>query len=299
MNVDEILTFLAVVDHHSISAAANNLYISQSTASSRISGLEKELGISLIYRAKGVKTISLTTEGEHFLPIAQQWLALYHDVQNLKSASYIRTLRVAANDLLNTRLLPYFYTDFMNKNKNMMLYTQTEHSTEAHNLIANQTVDIAIVYTQHNIPNIMSNPLFKEDMVILCHTSSLFVNSHDLRDLKDTYEVAAKWSSEYEVWHQQNFPYSNRAKIVVGTANMIEYFLTEQEDWSIVSRAIGEQICLHKPAFTLVEYSGLPTRTAYLITHKYPKYGSKELITSFTDELRRHLKDHSSIMLVE
>lgn len=298
MNVDEILTFLAVVDNHSISAAANCLYISQSSASSRINNLEKELGIPLIYRAKGVKTISLTVEGEHLLPIAQQWLALYHDVQQLKSSDYIRTLRIAANDLLNTQLLPYIYTDFSNKYKNIMLYIQTEHSTEAHNLVANQLVDIAFVYTQHDIPNIISEPLYHEKMMILCHKKSQFFSTQNLRDLRDDCEVTAKWSANFEAWHHQKFPYSNRSKIVVGTASMIGCFLNEEKDWCIVSKIVGDHICRNKPDFTLVEYESLPRRTAYMITHKFPKYGSKELINTFINELVNHLRNNPSIELL-
>ena len=81
MNIDEIITFIKVIELQSISAAANQLFISQSSASNRIKHLEETLNVQLIHRARGYKRISLTEEGEYFLPIAQQWLALYNDVK--------------------------------------------------------------------------------------------------------------------------------------------------------------------------------------------------------------------------
>lgn len=298
MTIEEINTFLRVIETNSITAAANQLFISQSTASSRISNLEKEIGVSLIYRAKGVKEISLTTEGEEFLPIAQQWLALYKDAQELKNSNSIRTLRIATNDLLNTQLLPYIYTDFTNKYKNIMLYTQTEHASEAYNQVANQLVDIAIVYTLHNLQNIVSVPLYKENLVILCHKDSKFAKSQDFRDLKGEFEVYTRWSSEYEVWHKQNFPYNHRSKIVIGTASMTKHFLNEVEDWSIASKIVANNIILDKPDFISIEHRHIPSRTAYLLTHKYAKPGSKDLIQLFINELVGHLNRNNSVTML-
>lgn len=298
MTVEEINTFIMVVETNSITAAANQLFISQSTASSRIHNLEKEIGVSLIYRAKGIKEISLTTEGEEFLPIAQQWLALYKDAQNLKNYHSLRTLRIVTSDLLNTQLLPYIYTDFTNKYNNIMLYTQTEHASEAYNQVANQLIDIAIVYTLHNLQNIVSYPLYKENMVILCHKDHKFAKTQDFRDLNGDSEVYTRWSTEYEVWHKQNFPYNHRFKIVIGTASMTKHFLNETTDWAIVPKIVANNIILEKADFIAIEHSYIPSRTAYLLTHKYAKPGSKELIQLFINELVGHLKKNDSVTML-
>lgn len=299
MNIDEIITFLKIVELQSISAAANKLYISQSSASNRISHLENSLGVTLIHRAKGIKTISLTAEGEYFLPIAQQWLALYNDVQNLKESNHVQTYKIIGNNIVNTYLLPYIYSDFSNKYKNIMIHSQTEHSTEAYQLVANQLADLAIVFPQHYVPNIISQPLFKEDMVFICHKNSHFASSHLVDDLIDSHEVYARWSSEYETWHQRYFPYSQRFKIVIGSATMFIEFLTETKDWAIVSRMVGDSIHLNKPDFITIDHSDLPSRTAYLLSHKYPKPGTKQINKLFINELVKHLKSNPSITLIE
>lgn len=299
MNFDEIMTFLQVVEAESISVASNKLFISQSTASSRIQNLEADLGVTLIHRAKGYKKITLTEEGEYFLPIAQQWLALYNDIKNIRNINYVQTFKITANAILNYYLLPYIYNDFSNKHTNIMIYSQTEHSTEAHKNIANQVSDLALVYTEHYEPNVISTPIFEEDMVIICHKKSKFAKTRNLNDLIDSNEVYAKWSNEFESWHQSQFPYARRYKIVIGSAMMFSDFLIEKEDWAFVSRLVGDKIHTDNPDFITVDYPNLPKRTVYILTHKYPKPGTKKLKLLFENELKEYLKHNPSIRLIE
>lgn len=299
MNIEEIITFLTVIELKSISAAANKLFISQSTASKRIHNLETALGVTLIHRAKGIKEISLTAKGEYFLPMAQQWFALYQDVQNLKQSDFIYTLKIATNNILNTYLLPYIFSSFSNKYPNIMIQSQNEHSTQAYQSVANQLSDIAIEFTQHYDPNVISKPLFKEQMVFICHKNSKFAKTKQICDLVDFHEVYAKWSNDFETWHQRCFPYTRRYKIIVGSSTMIEQFLNEPEDWCLASRLVAESIHLNKPDYIIIHSNQLPIRTAYYMTHKYPKPGSKKLVQLFLSELFLHITHNPYIEMIQ
>ena len=50
MNTDRIAYFLAVVREGSFSAAAKNMYVSQTAISQQIASLEKEMGCALFHR---------------------------------------------------------------------------------------------------------------------------------------------------------------------------------------------------------------------------------------------------------
>lgn len=298
MNVDEIITFLKTVELNSITAAANTLYISQSSASTRISRLENFLGYRLFYREQGHRTVSLTKEGEYFLPIAQQWLALYNDARNISNSELTETYRVTSNIILNHYLLPAVFSSFQKHYSGIMICSQTEHSTEAHQSVANQLTDLAIEYTEHNQPNIISKPFFREDMVYICHKDSIFARTHNTDDLIDKNEVYASWSDEFDKWHNRKFPYFQRSKIIIGGAFMFEDFLEDINDWAIVSKIVAEHIRKTNPSFTEIPSSDLPCRTAYLISHKYPKPGIKHLNMLFENELYHILKDISDIHLL-
>jgi DNA-binding transcriptional LysR family regulator len=69
MEFKQIEYFLKVVDMGSFSAAADELYISQSSLSKKIMALEKELGCALFDRSK--RKIAITPAGKAFLPHAR------------------------------------------------------------------------------------------------------------------------------------------------------------------------------------------------------------------------------------
>ncbi|MBU1294059.1 MAG: LysR family transcriptional regulator, partial [Gammaproteobacteria bacterium] len=65
-----IREFLAVVEVHSFSKAAEQLNISRARVSQIISRLEKDLGVQLLYRS--TRSLSLSPAGETFYQLARQ-----------------------------------------------------------------------------------------------------------------------------------------------------------------------------------------------------------------------------------
>lgn len=109
MTYEQIETFLTSITYGSISAAAKHLYVSQSTISARIQQLEAELGVQLLIRQKGHRTIELTNYGHAFIPIASQWASLWKDTQHLKNRDNIQTLTVASVDAVNNYTFVSFF----------------------------------------------------------------------------------------------------------------------------------------------------------------------------------------------
>ena len=101
MTYEQIETFLTVVTCGNITAAANELFVTQSTVSSRIQSLENELGAPLLIRAKGHHSVELTGYGQAFIPIASQWTSLWKHTQSIKSAEDISVLTIASSAAVN------------------------------------------------------------------------------------------------------------------------------------------------------------------------------------------------------
>lgn len=68
MQVPDVQVFDAIADTGSLSAAARRLGLTPMTVSRRLAALESELGVRLFHRA--TRAVSLTAEGETFLPFA-------------------------------------------------------------------------------------------------------------------------------------------------------------------------------------------------------------------------------------
>lgn len=96
MDITQIQYVLAVATTGSFSAAADELYISQSSLSKQIMALEKELSVALFDRSK--RKISLTPAGESFLPHARAidatHRALLADLAHFKAAPTLRIIAI-------------------------------------------------------------------------------------------------------------------------------------------------------------------------------------------------------------
>jgi LysR family transcriptional activator of glutamate synthase operon len=78
METRQVQYFISIVEAGSFSAAADELYISQSLLSKQIMALEKELGVTLFDRSK--RKISLTDAGEAFLKHARKLNSAYKNM---------------------------------------------------------------------------------------------------------------------------------------------------------------------------------------------------------------------------
>lgn len=73
MNTDGIRLFVMAADRLNISAAGRQLGLAPAVASARLAKLEKQLGADLLHRS--TRQVSLSLEGEEFLPYAREILA--------------------------------------------------------------------------------------------------------------------------------------------------------------------------------------------------------------------------------
>ncbi len=81
----EIEAFLAIYRYRKISAAAEALFISQSSLSTRLQTLERELGCSLFERGKGVRRLQPTEAGAEFYGLAESYMELMQKMHSLSS----------------------------------------------------------------------------------------------------------------------------------------------------------------------------------------------------------------------
>ncbi|GAK86164.1 transcriptional regulator LysR family [Vibrio ponticus] len=73
MNIEHLKLFVRLASTHNISMAGQELGLSPAVASAHINKLEEGLGVRLVHRT--TRKVSLTQEGEAFLPHAEDVLA--------------------------------------------------------------------------------------------------------------------------------------------------------------------------------------------------------------------------------
>lgn len=105
----EIEAFLAICKHKTISKAAAELFISQSTLSERLKTLEGKLNHTLLLRHKGIREITLTPEGHTFYNLALQYKELIEKMNALGDSkpphSYGLPLSTASEAISSRRFM--------------------------------------------------------------------------------------------------------------------------------------------------------------------------------------------------
>lgn len=179
MTLNQLRYFCTASRCHSITKAAEELYVTQPTISMAIRDLEIEFGISLFSR-KG-NQLSLTQEGESFCKKATYILQYCNELQaDYSSMSRIKPpLRIGIPPMLSTVFFPELLTAFHEKHPEIAVVLEEYGSVRACNLVQDDTLDVALVnMEQYNIDK-FHNTVLANDQVVFCVS-----NDHRLAEKK-------------------------------------------------------------------------------------------------------------------
>ncbi len=146
MNLQELLTFVTIQEHGSISAAADALHVTQPAVSRRLQSLESDLDTILFDRVG--KRLQLTEAGEVLLPRAVAILAARDDAQRAVADLQHRVggrLRLATSHHIGLHRLAPVLRAFTRAYPEVTLDIRFEDSEAAHDLVLARTCDLAVV----------------------------------------------------------------------------------------------------------------------------------------------------------
>lgn len=299
MRSEEIQTFLAIVECGNISAAAEKLYINQSSVSHRLDLLEQELDVKLLIRSKGSREIALTQAGKKLVPLAQQWNYLINKTRQLKTQPDTDILRIGSVDAINNFTFVPFYQNFITSHEHLKLQINTFHSTEIHSLLENRTLDLGYVFSQIHYPNVQAKAIFHEKMYLICHRDSPYYDGISPAELKSEDEVYLRWGYDYELWHDYYWPEEMDYLITVNTGVMLAHYLYVPNRWAIAPISV---IAPFNQRYSLAVYQlsdPPPNRICYELTHRQPLPTNSSKITYFqkllTDFIRHNPNVYSDI----
>ena len=128
MEYETLKTFVELAQIKNFTKAAEKLHVVQTTVSSRISVLEKELGTALFERTN--KQVRLTKQGELFLPYAQRIIDLSDEsAYRLKtSLFYKHYLTIGGIDIIWRIGLSALISEYLVENPNVAINSETYSS---------------------------------------------------------------------------------------------------------------------------------------------------------------------------
>ena len=273
MNTLSIKAFLAIVRHGSLTEAANSLFISQSTLSHRLAELEREIGLILIERGRGIKFLTLTDSGKEFLVIAKRWEDLVEDTKKIQFQAKKINLTIGAVDTFHAYFFPALYQALREHNPAINLNIKTYNSTELYLEIDRGEIDVAFPLLELPMSNIDIRRFYTEPRVVLRkETSSGTCNAViEMEDLDFTKEVFFVGDPRFHEWYDQWKGRKGLPLLQVDTAQLLLPLLNKVGTWSIVPLCIARKVVSQGSYVYYRLDDPPPERVCYKIQSKHLK----------------------------
>lgn len=132
----------------SFSVAAEKVYLSQSSFSKRIKGLEDKLGVELFVRTS--RCVELTEKGRALLPYAenilQEWENLRTDIENLRNEDLL--LRIAAISFLSYYGITEHIMSYIKKNQEVNVSLRENGSVIGLDLLQKEQLEAVLMFVE-------------------------------------------------------------------------------------------------------------------------------------------------------
>ena len=188
MNLLQIKYFHEVVEHKTLSSAAEVLYISQPALSSAVKELEKEFGVKLFKRHHG--GMELTAEGEEFYNISKNILFSAEHLKDKMAelSERKKVLKLGIPPMIGAVLLPEILVRFNDKNLGLRLSLTEGGKDELLKKLKDNLIDMAFVPHNNPVSAEFNSEKITEFEIVCCvnHKSPLskleFITPKDLKD---------------------------------------------------------------------------------------------------------------------
>lgn len=166
MDIGDLQTFRAVVEHGGVSAAARQLHRVQSSISARLASLERGLGCALFER-RG-KRLSLTPEGRH---LYERSATLVEEVQRLRQELALKApgavLRIGAMESTAAVRLAPALARLRREQPRMQLSLRTGTTGALLEALQRCEIDAAFVAGPRELAGLRWHPAFEEELVLI------------------------------------------------------------------------------------------------------------------------------------
>lgn len=281
-----IETFLTVVREKNITSAAAKLHLAQSTISQRLQILERETGMTLLDRGKGIKQIRLTPSGEEFYKLAEQWDLLWQQSLTLKAQGPKLALSIGAVDSINAYLLLDAFRSVSKHQPPMQLTIKSIHSWDQYSAIENRQIDIGFSLQQMVSPNVNVIKIFSSPMVVLRPAKAEKQEATIISpaELDPSHEVSVLWGPEFKIWHDRWWHHQGPSHITSYYANLALAILSPPQ-WLILPMHIAKSF-LSRGHYDIYQLTDPPPDYAcYKLTHKHPTTLTQHAINVFNTYL--------------
>lgn len=174
MEFRQLEAFTAVAALKSFSKAADALYLSQSTVSSHIKNLEKELQKGLIDRT--TKSLQLTPDGLIFLDYAKRMIQTRDTaIENLNAPSS-SIINLGASTIPSSCLLPQLLSSFRQSHPCTHFYITQSDSSEILSKILDGSIEVGLIGENTSFGGCVCVPFCSDELVLVTPATPCYLD---------------------------------------------------------------------------------------------------------------------------
>ena len=292
MNNTDMETFWAVLEHGTLTAAANALFITQPTLTNRIQSLETEVGAQLFHRKKGVRHIELTEAGQRFLPLAYRWQALLDETRGVAETASREFLRIGAVFSSNQYILPAAYRRFLRRKLPVALWVQTLRGSgyDGAQTVARRELEMALMDGDGFFhPQLDVRPLCREETMVACSPNSPYGDVVSPKELDPANEIVVSWRKGVQDWRDHWFGLTTKPILYADSMQVVDSFLGNEMMWAIVPATAAQALEKEGKARICRCTNPPPDRMSFLVTRRGESLSeaAQLLLEDICTEMRR------------
>ncbi|MDG4727609.1 LysR family transcriptional regulator [Bacillus pumilus] len=188
MELRHLITFKTIVNKNGFNKAAEHLGYAQSSITTHVKELEKELGRPLFDRLG--KRVILTHFGEQYLPYANQIIELYEQSLTIDKEPQ-GDLTIGISESLTICRIPLILLEFKQKYPKVSLYVKSLENYDVTKSLQSGDIDLALILENKNWTQeeLYIEELVRERMVFISpHSKGDTLNTALYSDLRCSYK---------------------------------------------------------------------------------------------------------------
>lgn len=275
MDMDQIRTFLEVVEAGSFVRAAESLNVTQSTVSARIKELEIRLGQPLFQRRKS--GVTLTTAGRRFQPHASTMMHVLQQArQDIALPAEMRAvLNIGGQFSLWERILLVWMGHFRAGRPDVAVRAEVGTPSSLMRHLADGLLDFVLIYAPEARPGFTIEKLMDQRLIMVATRPG-----HGGPGEADY--VFVDWGEDFEAWHSDQFPQFGAPGLHVSLGALgLRHILSHGGAGYFPQRVVAAEM----NAARLFPVDGAPqfVRPAHVV---YPSENDSEVLAAALQSLR-------------
>lgn len=290
--IEELKTFVAVVEFKNFTRAGVHLNLSQPTVSTHIKNLENYFNVTLINRSIKQKNIFITEKGYTLYKRSKEILSLidvtYKELSN-HSDTIKGTVKIGASSTIGEYILPKFLSVFTEKYPDINVDVSIENTSSVCSDIKNFTLDIGLIEGNITDSNFYKGYFYKDKMVLAFpYTSEVLVENFSFSKVQNQKWIVREYGSgtrEYLDLFLSKYKIQTKNIMIFGSNYAIKEAVKNNLGLTIISKFVTAPGVKNKE-LSIIELDNAFTRNFSYILPK--NITVSEVTQLFLDEFRQY-----------